>query len=384
VTKGTKLENRRGVTLVLMAFMLTAMIGMSAFAIDFGRLYLFRAQIHSAADAAALAGTFRVSQPHLDKTDARDTAISYGTRASVANTTVGLVAADVIPGSWTPGGGFVADPGLDWNSATVDAVQATTRYTGSFIFGRFFGMTTHPLSATAVAVRGSATGATCARPWAVPYQLLLNALATYYGGGPYDATTYNLTATDITHLSQMTIANNVELKIGDNTSGVVSGNFYGVELPPIVYANGTVGNPWSGGNDYRDGVGGTCDSVNAAMAAQGESDVVSDGDWLAPENGDKKGPTKQGLQTLCGLTGNNYTCGTPVRVTVAMWDTFGNAPGQSSSCGGKCFHVKYMGVFYVTGYDTGTDAVTGYFSTMAASGGFTVNPGPITTIALVR
>jgi len=382
MTMGIKLANRRGMTLILMAFMLTAMIGISAFAVDFGRMYLFRNELHSAADAAALAGMFRENQSH--NTDARDTAVAYGTNAPLAGGAVGLASSDVIPGSWTPAGGFVPDPGLDWTSANVDAVQVTTRYTGPFIFGRFFGVPSHNVSATAVAVRGSATGATCARPWAVPYQLLLNALATYYGGGPYDGTTYNLTATDVSHLATMTSANPVSLKIGDNSAGVTNGNFYGVELPPIVYANGTAGNPWSGGNTYRDGIGGTCAQITAAMAAQGEGPTISDGDWLAPENGNMKGPTKQGLQDLCGLTGSNYTCPTPVRVTVGMWDIAGNAPGQSAGCGGKCFHIKYMGVFYVTGYDTGTDAVTGYFSTMAASGGFTTSPGPITTIALVK
>ena len=48
-----KLENRRGVTLVLMAFMLTVLIGSAAFAVDFGRMYLYRTQLHAASDAAA-------------------------------------------------------------------------------------------------------------------------------------------------------------------------------------------------------------------------------------------------------------------------------------------------------------------------------------------
>jgi len=95
-----KLANRRGMTLILMAFMLTAMIGVSAFAIDFGRMYLFRNELQSAADAAALAGMFRENQSH--STDARDTAIAYGTNAPLAGGAVGLAASDVIPGSWTP------------------------------------------------------------------------------------------------------------------------------------------------------------------------------------------------------------------------------------------------------------------------------------------
>jgi Flp pilus assembly protein TadG len=384
--KPIKLANRRGMTLILIAFMMTIMIGLSAFVVDFGRMYLFRSQLHSAADGAALAGVFRMSQTHT--TDAQDTAVSYGTRASVANAAVGLAAADVQSGKWN-GTTFTSASTLGvtpWTNGTLNAVQVTTRYTGSFIFGRFFGMTNRALSATAVAVNGSVGAATCARPWASPYQLLLNQLAAVYGGPVQDATTYVLTDTDIAHLAALTAANNTTLKVGsqNGTWTPTSGNFYGVKLPPIVYANGTVGNPWNGGNDYRDGIGDTCAQVTAAFTAQGESPYVSVGDWLQPENGNMIGPTKQGLQTLCGLSGSNYTCSPAVRVTVAMWDTFGAAPGNPSGCGGKCFHVKYMGVFYVTGYDTVNDAITGYFSTMNNAGPFSPSPGPIEMRALVK
>jgi hypothetical protein len=372
-------------TLILMAFMLTAMIGVSAFAVDFGRMYLFRAQLHSAADAAALAGTFRVSQPHLDRTDARDTAISYATRAILAGGSVGLAANDVIPGSWTSAGGFVPDPALDWNSSTVDAVQATARYTGSFIFGRFFGMTNRPVSATAVAVRGSVASATCVRPWAVPYQLMLNELAAAFGGGPpQDANTYELTPDDVVHLGQLTMANNIDLKVGDQSAVITNGNFYGVKLPPIEYANGTPGTPWNGGaNTFETAESANCATLTGMMAPG--SPVISQGDWLAPENGNMQGPTQFGITgqgNLAGLCGS-ITCSPAVQVTVALWNQSGNAP-DVSGCGGKCFKVKYLGVFYVTGYNTVTNAVTGYFSTMSASGAFSPTPGPIQTIALVK
>ena len=379
----TKQTNRRGVTLVLMVFMLTVLIGSAAFAVDFGRMYMFRAQLHSAADAAALAGTFRVSQPHLDRSDALDTAVSYGTRATVGGTAVGLAPVDVIPGSWTRAGGFVPDPDLNWNSSTVDAVQATTRYTGVFTFGKFFGFTDRPISATSVAVRGSVASATCVRPWGIPYQLMLNSLAAAFGGTPQDATTYDLTPLDVTHLSKLTIANNMALKVGDQSATVTNGNFYGVRLPPILYADGTLGNPWSGGNDYRTAEGASCATISAMMAAQGAGPAVGAGDWLQAENGNMIGPTMQGVQDLCGLSGSNYVCKPEVRITAALWDVSGDAPG-TSGCGGKCFHVKYMGVFFVTGYDTVNDAVTGYFQTMSAAGEFSTAPGPIQTIALVK
>jgi len=369
-------HERRGFTLVLMTFMITVLIGAAALAVDAGQMYRYRAQIHAGADAAALAGVFQMTA--IDSSHTVDTTVSYAGRHLVGTSAVSLASSDVIPGTWTPAGGFVADATNAFGNGD-NAVKVTTRYTANYTFARIFGFNTKALTATSVAYQGFASGSTCTRPWAVPYQLLLNAL---YPNPPLkDATTYNLTTTDVANLSAMTTSNNVSLKIGDNTSGIVNGNFYGVELPPIVYADGTLGTPWSGGNNYRTAEGETC----AALAAQmGSNPYVSVGDWLAPENGNMQGPTQQGFQDLCGLNGNNYVCANPVRVVVALWDTYGNAPGASSGCGGKCFHVKYLGVFYVTQYNTSTNAVVGYFQTMANSGSLSTTPSPIKMFALVQ
>jgi hypothetical protein len=67
---------------------------------------------------------------------------------------------------------------------------------------------------------------------------------------------------------------------------------------------------------------------------------------------------------------------------LALWAESGNAPG-ASGCGGKCFLVKYIGVFYVTEYVRG-DGVRGYFSTLATQGRFSPLPSLIKKIALVQ
>jgi hypothetical protein len=70
-----------------------------------------------------------------------------------------------------------------------------------------------------------------------------------------------------------------------------------------------------------------------------------------------------------------------------MWASYGDAPG-TTGCGGKCFLIKYLGVFAVTGYTKATggnpDGVTGYFSSLLSSGSFSGAPGPIKKIALVQ
>ena len=50
-----KTRNRAGVTLVLMVFLFVVIIGMTAFAVDLGIMYLDRVQIQNAVDAGAIA-----------------------------------------------------------------------------------------------------------------------------------------------------------------------------------------------------------------------------------------------------------------------------------------------------------------------------------------
>jgi hypothetical protein len=382
-----RLRNRRGVTLILMAVSLVVLIGVAAFAVDFGQMYLYRSQLHAASDAAALAGVERLAKK--DFVGAADTGVVYGQLHRVANTTAGITAANVIPGSWNfaTSGPFIPAPGGDWTRVENNAVQATTNYTASYGFGRIFGATTRARGATSVAWIGYVGGTECVRPWAMPYQMLLEQL---YGAAapanPYNPS-YNLSAMDVQNLAAATSANNILLKIGSASQSVVNGNFYGVALPPQEYANGTQGNPWSGGNDYENGIKQSCQYVRNMMVAQGGSPTIGPNDWLAGENGNMIGPTVQAVRSLCGITTNAtvFPCNPPVALKIAIWDTFGDAPNFPSGCGNRCYHVKYIGFFMVTGMtDTPSDGVTGYFSSLTTSGVLSGVPGPLRKLALVQ
>lgn len=386
------LKIRRGATMVIVGVALVALVGIMAFSLDFGRMYLFRAQVHVSADAATLAGAERLAkQAYLT---AASTAVTYGQANLVENAVPTISTGDIVPGVWNfTTSTFVDASGGSWTATGNNAVKATSRYTANYSFGRIFGFTTRLRSATSIAAVGSVGGTECVRPWAVPYQMMLDAL--YPPAGTKNALTYNLTSQDVTTLSALTIANNMYLKIGNATSGIVPGNFFGVRLPPHEYADGTQGNPWPGGNTYRNAVGWTCAQLSAAVAGRTTRPYVGVGDWLAPENGDMEGPTGQGLATLCQTPGNggttppnasgnaSFRCNTPVPIKIAIWSVYGNAPKYPSGCGGKCFQVKYLGVFAVREFDT-TNGVRGYFSSLVSAGQFTGAPGPIKKIALVR
>ena len=374
-------RSRQGFTLVLMMLLLTVFIGAAAFATDFGKMYLIRGQLQTAADAGALAGMFWNAMGGTPKIAAVDSARSLTRRHKVGTALYDSSTADVAPGNWkdttacSPGPSpcFIGN-GNDWTDPKVDAVRVIVHFTGTYNFGRYFGFNTRALYDTAVAIRGNSSSSTCVRPWAIPYQALLDVL------DPTLTVTYNLTTDDITWLRNQTTANAIQLKVGSSGGFSPHGEFYAAKLPPALYADGTVGTPWNGGNDYGDGLQDTCGQLEAAMIATGSprGATISVGDFLQPETGNKVGPTRSAINALCG----SDVCSPPYKVAAALWDTVKTA----NPCNG-CYHVKYIGSFAITGWDQGNNAVLGFFSSMATPGGGPIpvgggTPGPSQKIGL--
>jgi hypothetical protein len=348
----------------MVSLLLVILVGVTAIAIDFGRMYLFRTQLHTSSDAAAMAGALRVLAG--DATGAVDTSVAYGTSHQVDQSWAAMTHADVVPGTWDwQTSTFTPAPGLSWTSSAVNAVQATARYNAPFTFGRIFGYASRARQATSIAAVGSVGATDCVRPFAIPYAVLLEVL--YPGAAP--PVTYDLTVADVARLRTLTIANEILLKVGDSGQSPVPGNFYAVRLPPVQYANGESGDPWHGANSYRNAIGASCDQLPY---------VVGVGDWLQAEQGNMVGPTRDGVATLCGVAGGqSFRCSPPVAVKIAIWDVASRSIAPHYS-----FRVKYVGAFFVTGFSK--DGVTGYFQSIASTGSFTPEPGPLSKVALVR
>jgi hypothetical protein len=265
----------------------------------------------------------------------------------------------------------------------LDAVQVVSRNTVDFTFGRIFGFTTRQVFAEAVAAWGSANSATCVRPWAIPYQELLDRL--YPPAGTQSATSYELTTSDIQRIKAMTYETAPEtLKVStDNGTYTSQSQFYAVNLPPKEYADGTfpATSPLTGANPYRsEEAAQTCGALAAYYASQGVDPRVGVGDWLSPQTGNMQGPTHQGISgqgQTPGICGTSDTCATPIKVIAALWDRYGASPGAAcgSSTNNGCYHVKYMAEFTLIGYDQSSKAILGFFNTMSipadGGGGFT-------------
>ena len=373
-----RLKNRRGVTLVLMAFMLTILIGAAAVAVDFGKLMLYRSQLSAASDAAALAGVYQVLHKGVLPDAAVSEAKHYAGLHRVGPDTVTLADGDVTGGSWDLNT-HVFTP-RDWTDPALDAVRVVSHYDAPYGFGRLFGLNSHTVRDTAIAVMGYVGVTTCVRPIALPLQsLLIQLYDTNADGTPVEpvATHPTLVDSDVVRLKAAGPADTVALKLGSDSQ---QGNFYIVDLGPYSHADKVPLSPspnFGGMNIFSDRFGGDCS--NSPWA-------IGPGDWLQGKTGDADGPTRSGYGELCGISvgGNGaFPCPTQDSIKIAVWGT-----EDDGVCTPRCFQVAFVGIFVVVDFlkTSGANAfegVVGYFAAMPSSGALTNIPTPIQKIGLV-
>lgn len=362
-----RLRNRQGATLVIVAILLTLLVGMAGVAVDISRLYVFKAQLQTTVDASALAAIIEVERGRA--TNAAAVALQYVPFNQVERQTATVDAGNVEPGTWDFTTRSFAPLG-SWTDPGLNAVRVTATYPAAFTLATVFGVQGHTVQAVSVAALGSVGPADCLQPFGIPYSNLLYAL----GHDPADVG-YNLTDDDIATLRTLTATSNINFKIGAQGTSYgtpLPGNYYPVDYEPIMYATGKAGSPTKGGDAYRSNING-CTGSNQA--------TISPGDYLLTENGNMVGPTGQGILALCGgVLGSNGECNPPAGVAVRapIWDYT-----TTQFTGTTAVHVKYIGAFVITRYSAST-GVYGYFSSMAASGVFSSNPGPLTKAVLVQ
>ena len=390
---------RRGIALVMMAMMMSIVVLAAAFSTDFGRMYLIRAQLQTAADAAALAAVSWMSTGGGPSTlDTGKAYVHY--HPAAGRDSIDKAITDVIPGNWDMDTHvFTPDPDVGWDPGPMtgglvrDAIKIIARDTVQFTFGRLLGWNKRVVSAEAIAIWGSTTASTCVRPWAIPYQKLLDKI---YDSGTVSAASHTLTPADIDSISHMSYGTDpVALKIpsGNNEDYTGPSQFYAIRIPAAEYADGTVGPTSSGGADYEHEIAAqTCAALKALFG--GVDPTVHIGDYLAPENGNMVGPTHHGISgsgQTPGICGTSDTC-SDIKIIAALWDTYGSSPG--GTCGtatnNGCYHVKYLAEFTLKGWDNGSKTVFGYFNLlnlpMDGTGGFTAggSTSAVLTKALVK
>jgi Flp pilus assembly protein TadG len=360
---GNRLSNRKGFTLILSALLIFVFIGAAAMAVDVGHIQMRRAELHAAADAAALAGIEKFAASD-DAAAALSEAQLFAGKFRADTTTLTLAAGDFSLGNWDSGTGTFTAAGTPTNAA-----RATVRYTGPLTFApALFGhITQHAGLATSIAIgvpSKSVTQSTCVAPVVLSFADLLTQL-----GLPPNTTT--LTQADINALMGATAANAVTLDIpnGSQVNSLQNGEFYQVELPPVLTADGqthTGQNPSA--SDFKNAF--TCSGGNAPVGV---------GDWLAILNGQDANQAKQGMNNTNGST---Y----PATIEVALTGSYSNTVTPACASTGSikgCLQVMYLGAFTVT-QEPGGKGVTGYFTALdPKSGGVTgtgTSPGPLALV----
>ena len=140
--------HRRGATLVLMALLLTTVVGFTAFAIDLGIIFLERAQMQNAVDAGAVAASLYLAKDPDGIMAAKDEAekfIQLNRVGMMVTVPEDAIFADI--GQWDDDTGVFVATTTDPNAVRVTAFQDNER----FFFARIFGHTSFGIPGQAIA-----------------------------------------------------------------------------------------------------------------------------------------------------------------------------------------------------------------------------------------
>ena len=269
-------RSERGVVLFMMAGGLLSLIGFIALAVDMGMLYTARADCQKIADAAALAGAKEAFfyTPADPVATARTAAISaaranYVPRDSNDNR---LQNANIVVNTAER----TVQVTVTRTAANLNAVQT--------FFGKILGINSVDVSAMATAevyrptVGGPPFGSKCIKPWLLPDQY-------DFGSG--------LETIDETDRGKF-----FNIKQGDSALSTAPGQYLIANLPtgsitPLCPSCGDSATAANGADLYRQNI--SCCNRNPIFCG-----VLVDFDT---ENGNKVGPTGQGVQCLIGQGG---------------------------------------------------------------------------------
>lgn len=368
--------------LIHVGIAIIVLMALSSFVLDYGVLWLSRAQAQTSADAGALAGaTARAFDETIDPPSAGGAAYTSALTAAQANLVFGAQPAVTV--AWDCPG-FVTGTGCVHVDVSNSALPT--------FFANIFGVTSQAIQATATAQARPANASDCMRPLAVMDRWLEAQTPPWDESDSFDRYFMNgnqkgqLIANPDSYVAPtktdpgtgFTVADNygqqVTLKTGSSFSG---GWFQPVDVP----RNGSSD---TGAALYRDNL------------ASCSGSAVSIGDYLSTETGNMVGPTVQGISALIAQDPNatwnsttltiDNTCAptcapfSPRIIALPLFNpdefqydtsntTWPNCPG-----GGSCVHVTNLIGFFVDHIDPSNNVV-GYL--IRYPGVLTSKPGGV-------
>jgi len=162
--RGKGRPRRRGATSVLVVLMTTVLLGVSALAIDFARLYTAINELQTAADAAALHGALLIQKAPNDLTIGNQ----VNTFATTYNRALGGPVENVTVTPYHYEVSVAKRKATAWGGADLNAVQVTvSRTRGLLLLGQLVGGSIPAPVRSATAWVATFTDNSCVRPWAI-------------------------------------------------------------------------------------------------------------------------------------------------------------------------------------------------------------------------
>jgi len=308
-------HDERGFSLIFVAIGLVAFVAATTLAIDVGMFMTARAQAQNSADAGALAGATALAVNSFTDRSAGGPAVQNAITAAKANIVM-ATEVSVQPGDVT----FPLDSGGQPNLIQVVVFRTADRGNPlATLMGRFFGVETADVQATATAQVAPANAMTCVKPFMIPDKWLERTTESGAPSGPWTTTSeFNaydthggslempdvyVGAEDVAHYTGYTVANDVGTQLvlrGGTGDQINPGFYYSWKMPGDV-----------GGDFYRENI----ENCNTS--------IVTWGTPIIQEPGDKVGPTIQGIEALIAKDPGAYwdsTC------KCVMGSTFGTSP----------------------------------------------------------
>jgi len=289
---GVQNMRERGVALIQVTVAIVGLIAFTTLVVDYGVVWVARAQAQNAADAAALAGAVSLAYDDPAQANATTRAIQTAGQNPVWGQAPVVLPADVT---------FPTCPDGTDSCVRVDVYRSSDR--GSQLpsfFGPLLGINSQRVRATATAQAAVANASECLKPWAIPdkWQEIYptpqppTPWSDAYEYDAYDKKGDPLPNPDVYrpatdanptgYTVEADYGTQLTLKSGNPHDAIAPGWFFPVDLPRLDGC--TVG-----GDCYRKNIA-SCSGVRLSI-----------GDWISNEPGNMIGPTKQGVDALIAL-----------------------------------------------------------------------------------
>jgi Flp pilus assembly protein TadG len=338
------LKDQTGSTIIMVVVTLIALFAFAVIAIDGAVLVTSKAQLQSAADAAALAGASGLIDGGDDV--AVERAVNYASynKAVEHDQTPVVITSD-----------DVSFPEIDVCRVHTHRTEATGDALRTYFLQVIDpGRNTGNMTAVAAARAFDVCGSKCLKPWAIP-----DRWDDANGNGAFDpGEAYDPDGTG--YIAPNDVGSQIVLKVGNPAQTIAPGQFYPINFPPLNNDEGM--KPLTGGSWYSQWI------------ADCSPYMIDIGDQLQLEPGNMVGPTMHGMDDLIALDpGARWDPGSKSIVGSAFSQSprIGLVPffdpTTPPTSGRNYVTVSKIGAFFIEDVQGG-GAVTGRFIQITTSG----------------